>query len=88
MHYLKSLVPQWIKNIYHLFQAILANLIYGFPSKKLKVIGVTGTNGKTTTVQMIVRILEEAGKKVAMASTITFTVRHPEIHQASRASGM
>ncbi|HBP01586.1 MAG: UDP-N-acetylmuramyl-tripeptide synthetase [Candidatus Moranbacteria bacterium GW2011_GWE1_49_15] len=78
MHYLKSLVPQWIKNIYHLFQAILANLIYGFPSKKLKVIGVTGTNGKTTTVQMIVRILEEAGKKVAMASTINFKLAERE----------
>ncbi|HAV11220.1 MAG TPA: UDP-N-acetylmuramoyl-L-alanyl-D-glutamate--2,6-diaminopimelate ligase [Candidatus Moranbacteria bacterium] len=78
MHYLKSLVPQWIKNIYHLFQAILANLIYGFPSKKLKVIGVTGTNGKTTTVQMIVRILEKSGKKVAMASTINFKLGEKE----------
>lgn len=37
-------------------------------------IGVTGTNGKTTTVQMITKILEEAGKKVAMASTINFQI--------------
>ena len=57
----KKLVPQSIKNIYHLCQAILANFWYGFPSRKLKVIGVTGSDGKTTTVQMIAKILEEAG---------------------------
>ena len=68
----KKLIPQSIKNIYHLFQALLANVWYGFPSRKLKVIGVTGTNGKTTTVQMIVNILEEAGFNIAVASTINF----------------
>lgn len=75
---MKSLIPQSLKNIYHLFQAILANFIYGFPSKKIKIIGVTGTNGKTTTVQMITRILEEAGYKVAMASTINFKLGEKE----------
>jgi UDP-N-acetylmuramoyl-L-alanyl-D-glutamate--2,6-diaminopimelate ligase len=69
---LKSIIPQKLKNIYHLGQAILANLIYGFPSRRIKVIGVTGTNGKTTTVQMIGKILEEAGHKIALASTINF----------------
>ncbi len=78
MYKLKKLVPQSIKNIYHLFQAILANVWYGFPSKKIKIIGVTGTNGKTTTVQMIARILEEAGKKVAIASTINFKMNDEE----------
>jgi hypothetical protein len=42
MHFLKSLVPQFIKNLYHLAQAFAANAWYGFPGKKLKVIGVTG----------------------------------------------
>ena len=74
MHRIKQLVPQGIKNIYHLLQAVLANIVYGFPSGKLKVIGVTGTNGKTTTVQMIAKILEEAGNKVAVASTINFKI--------------
>jgi len=78
MHYLKNLVPQSIKNIYHLAQAIVANIFFGFPSRKLKVIGITGTNGKTTTVQMITKILEEAGKKVAMASTINFSINGQE----------
>ncbi|NCA94251.1 MAG: UDP-N-acetylmuramoyl-L-alanyl-D-glutamate--2,6-diaminopimelate ligase, partial [Sphingobacteriia bacterium] len=67
-----------IKNIYHLLQAVLANIRFGFPSRKLKVIGVTGTNGKTTTVQMVTKILEEAGFGVAMASTINFKLGEEE----------
>lgn len=69
---MKKLIPQELKNIYHLVNSALANFWYGFPSRKLKVIGVTGTNGKTTTVQMIAKILEIAGHKVAVSSTINF----------------
>jgi len=65
--------------------AFLANVFYGFPSRKIKVIGVTGTNGKTTTIMMITKILEEApstssgqGTKVAMASTIRFKIGEKE----------
>ena len=47
---------------------------YGFPSRKLKVIGVTGTNGKTTTTEMIAKVLEEAGYKVALINSIRFKV--------------
>ena len=75
---MKKFIPQKIKNIYHLFQAILANFWFGFPTSKLKVIGITGTDGKTTTVQMVTKILEEAGKKVAMASTINFRMNGVE----------
>jgi len=75
---INNLLPQKLKNVYHLFQAMLANFFYGSPSKKIKVIGVTGTNGKTTTCQMIAKILEETGKKVAMASTINFKLGKKE----------
>ncbi|MFA6285243.1 MAG: UDP-N-acetylmuramoyl-L-alanyl-D-glutamate--2,6-diaminopimelate ligase [Parcubacteria group bacterium] len=75
---MKNIIPQAMKNIYHLFRAILANVWYGFPSRKLKVIGVTGTNGKTTTTQMIAKILEEAGYRVAVASTINFKIAEKE----------
>ena len=71
---MKKFIPQKLKNIYHLLQAVIANCYYGFPSRKIKIIGVTGTNGKTTTVQMIAKILEEAGKKVALTSTINFQI--------------
>lgn len=75
---MKDLVPQSLKNIYHLLQTVLANIWYGFPSRRLKVIGVTGTNGKTTTVQMVAKILEEAGYKIAVASTINFKIAEKE----------
>lgn len=68
---LRKLIPNRAVNLFkHLPTAVLANLIYGFPSKKMKFIGVTGTDGKTTTTNMIYQILKSAGKKVDMVSTI------------------
>ena len=61
---------QQTKNIYHLGMAILANLRYNFPSKKLTVIGVTGTDGKTTTVALVYHILKEAQLNSSMISTV------------------
>ena len=61
---------QKLKNIYHLFQAVLANILYGFPSRRLKVIGITGTDGKTTTTHLIAHILKTARKKVSFVSTV------------------
>ena len=61
---------QSIKNVYHLGIAILANLFYGFPSRKLRVIGVTGTDGKTTTVGLIYRILDSAGLDASMVTSV------------------
>lgn len=61
---------QKLKNIYHLLQAIVANLWYAFPSREIKVIGVTGTDGKTTTTHLLYHILNSSGKRVSMLSTI------------------
>lgn len=72
--FLSRLLPQGVKNLYHLLQAVLACVAFGFPGKKIRVIGVTGTNGKTTTSQFIARILSASGKKVALASTINFQI--------------
>jgi UDP-N-acetylmuramoyl-L-alanyl-D-glutamate--2,6-diaminopimelate ligase len=58
----------------HLPSAVLANLKYGFPARRIKVIGVTGTDGKTTTTNMIYHILKSAGKKVSMISTINAVI--------------
>ncbi|TSC64755.1 MAG: UDP-N-acetylmuramoylalanyl-D-glutamate-2, 6-diaminopimelate ligase [Microgenomates group bacterium Gr01-1014_93] len=72
---IRFFLPQWVINYFwHLPKAILANVLYGFPSKKLTVIGVTGTDGKTTTVNMIYQILKEAAKKVSMVSTINAVI--------------
>lgn len=71
----KRILSQRVINIfYHLPKAVLANMVYGFPTKKLKVIGVTGTDGKTTTTNMIYQILKAAGKKVSMVSTINAVI--------------
>ncbi len=61
---------QDIKNIYHLLQAIYANIINGYPSRGLTIIGVTGTDGKTTTSFMIYHILRAAGFKTALISSV------------------
>ncbi len=75
IHFLKQLVPQGMKNaLWHFPLAVFAAIYFGFPARKLKVIGITGTNGKTTTTQLTMKILQEAGKKVAMASTINFVM--------------
>lgn len=67
----KSLLTQSsINNLYHRPKAILANIAYGFPTRGMKVIGVSGTDGKTTTVNMVYKILKDSGKKVSMISTI------------------
>jgi UDP-N-acetylmuramoyl-L-alanyl-D-glutamate--2,6-diaminopimelate ligase len=58
----------------HLAEAVLLNALNGFPSRGLKVIGVTGTNGKTTTSFLIHRMLHEAGYKVGLMSTVAFGV--------------
>jgi UDP-N-acetylmuramoyl-L-alanyl-D-glutamate--2,6-diaminopimelate ligase len=68
---IRKLSPQWMVNfLEHYPLAVLANVVYLAPSRRIKVIGVTGTDGKTTTVNMIYQILKAAGKKVSMISTI------------------
>src|SRR3990170_2933883 len=69
---------QNIKNIYHLFIAIISNIIFGFPARKLKVIGVTGTDGKTTTVYLIYHLLKNAGYKTSMVSSIGAIINDEE----------
>lgn len=61
---------QRIKNVYHGVSAFLAALFYGFPARQLTVIGVTGTDGKTTTTHLIHHILKTAGKKASLVSSI------------------
>lgn len=63
-------MPQGLKNVYHLFVAVLAAAFFRYPAKNLTVIGVTGTDGKTTTVHLIYEILKNAGKRVAMISSV------------------
>lgn len=75
---IKKFIPPFLLSFYHLTLAFLGAVLYGFPSRKLKVIGVTGTNGKTTVVNLSTKILEEAGFRVASLSSIKFKVGEKE----------
>lgn len=73
----------------HLAEAILLNTVNGFPARGLKVIGVTGTNGKTTTSYLIHRMLHEAGYKVGLMTTVGYGVGaniKPQVHHMTNVS--
>jgi len=59
--------------------AYVASALYNFPARKLRVIGVTGTDGKTTTTSMIHHILTEAGFKTGMISTVSAHIGSREL---------
>ncbi len=74
----KKIIPKKIYTLgqpfYHYSFAFLGAMIYRFPSRNIKVIFVTGTKGKSSTVEFINSILEEAGYKTALAGTIRFKI--------------
>lgn len=75
---LKKIVPasviQLFRPLYHRAISFLMALAYGFPARKLTVIGITGTKGKSTTADMLFAILREAGYSTALISTIRFAI--------------
>lgn len=58
---------------------LLADAFYGHPSRKLKLVGITGTNGKTTTVTLLHRLFTMAGHKAGLLSTIVNRVGEEEV---------
>ncbi len=69
---------------YHLLLAVVGTTIYRKPSRHIYVVGVTGTKGKSSTVEFTNAILEAAGKKTAVLSTIRFKIgdiSHPNKHK-------
>lgn len=75
---IKKLIPrsifEFFQPAYHYALALLGAVRYGFPSRYIKVIGVTGTKGKSSTTEFLNSILETAGKKTAMVNGIRFKV--------------
>ncbi|MFW5888635.1 MAG: Mur ligase family protein, partial [Patescibacteria group bacterium] len=74
---IKKIIPvklfKKIQPIYHFFLSRLSAVIYRHPSEKLIVIGITGTTGKTTSVYLTAKMLEEAGYRVGYTSTAMFS---------------
>ncbi len=75
---LKKLIPKDLLDIYHRFMARAADFWYGHPSRRMVVIGVTGTNGKTTTSYFIAKALEAAGYKTGCTTTAIMKVGDKE----------
>ncbi len=51
---------------------------YGFPARRMRMVGITGTDGKTTTTSLLYHILRAAGEKVAMISTVSAVIANRE----------
>ncbi len=79
----KKFIPEKIfktlSPVYHRLMVFLAALIYRFPSRKIFVLGVTGTKGKTTVVELVNAILEEAGYTTAIISTLRFKIAEKSV---------
>ncbi len=73
-NFFKKLIPKPVFNffqpVYHYLLSLIGRIIYGRSGKGMFVIGVTGTKGKTTAVELINAILEEAGEKTALLSSV------------------
>jgi UDP-N-acetylmuramoyl-L-alanyl-D-glutamate--2,6-diaminopimelate ligase len=86
MHTLRSIVKAILPEslytkllpVYHYVLALVGALRYFFPSRKIIIIGVTGTKGKSTVLELVNTILEEAGHKTALAGTVRFKVGDQE----------
>lgn len=72
--WLRPLMPDWAVDLSHGLRAVVASISYRFPARTMTVIAVTGTNGKTTTANMIAQILEAANEKVALLTTVNLRI--------------
>ncbi|MEK7647089.1 MAG: UDP-N-acetylmuramoyl-L-alanyl-D-glutamate--2,6-diaminopimelate ligase [Patescibacteria group bacterium] len=78
----KKLIPgrlfSMLQPFYHWFLGAIGAFWYGYPSRSLTIIGVTGTNGKSTVVNLLDAILSESGIKAASVSSVRFKIGERE----------
>lgn len=77
-------IPQIIVENTRAQIALLAALLNDYPSKKLNLIGVTGTNGKTTVTHLLQKIIEAAGQKCALIGTLGYKLGSGDIYHDAR----
>ena len=66
---------------------VLADNFYGHPSDKLKVVGVTGTNGKTTITYLLESIIKKSGHEAGVIGTISYKIKGKEVHAKNTTPG-
>jgi UDP-N-acetylmuramoyl-L-alanyl-D-glutamate--2,6-diaminopimelate ligase len=78
LNFIRQFIPKGIYSFfqpaYHYTLSVLGAIIYRFPGKEINIIAVTGTKGKSTTVEIINAILEQAKYKTAVSNTIRFKI--------------
>ncbi|MDQ1282072.1 MAG: UDP-N-acetylmuramoyl-L-alanyl-D-glutamate--2, 6-diaminopimelate ligase [Patescibacteria group bacterium] len=78
LRFIEKFIPKKLyklgQPVYHFLLSILGVIIYRFPARKMIMIGVTGTKGKTSTVNFIHSVLSETGQKVGLISTANIKV--------------
>jgi len=78
LRFLEKFIPRRLYRMgqptYHYLLAFLGALLYRFPSQKIKIVAVTGTKGKTSVVELVNAMLEEAGHTTSLASTLRFKI--------------
>ncbi len=67
---IETSVPQFVVPNARLALSLITSAFYGYPSERMKVVGITGTNGKTTTAHMLCSIWEAQGKRAGMIGTL------------------
>ncbi len=81
LNFIRKAIPERhpLRLFYHKIQAIFAALYFNFPAHKLKIIAVTGTSGKSTTVNLIHYLIQGAEKKCGAISGINFRIGEKEM---------
>lgn len=79
---------QRVKNVFHFFVSLFWVIYYGYPAKKLNVIAVTGTDGKTTTCSLIYEILKAGGIKAGLITTVGSKYINPSGKEITIDSGL
>ena len=74
----------FLSRAYHYSLSFLGALRYGFPSRRLIVIGVTGTKGKTTTAHLLAQLLQSSGRPAGLATTVLFRIGDREWVNATK----
>ncbi len=83
---IRKLVPAPLLSAYHFGLAITGALVYGFPSRRMTVIAVTGTKGKSSTIEYLNAVFEEAGHVTALSSTIRQKIAGEEHANSGRST--